>query len=448
MMPTLETRPHPLVEQFSQLKSLLETFGSKNLQTRREDALRQFEMAGIPTSKDEEFKYTSLRILEETAFGPAYGATVTRHQAEMAPLGKIDAATLTFINGQFAPELGILHALPGGAFIGSLPDALSVLGEDVLGHLGKVASLEGKLGSTNDERFTHLNTAFLADGAVIYVPKNVTLSMPIHLQFLTHADHGPLVNHPRVLIVLEENAEAHVVQTFAGLDGIAFTNVVTEVVLGPGSRLEHVKLQQERSGSVFIATVAVHQEAKSVYHSVNANFGGRIARTDLNVWLNGEYTETRLDGAYLASDEQVMDNHTRIDHAKPNGNSFEVYKGILRDRATGIFNGKIFVYEDAQKTDAKQTNQALLLSPTATIYTKPQLEIFADDVKCTHGATIGQLREEALFYLRARGIPLAEAKALLVYAFVAEVLEKITMDDVRKGLESILYANLGMAESS
>ncbi len=443
-MPTVETRHHQLAMQFDELKSVLKTYGPDELQAVRESAMARFRSVGMPTLRDEEFRYTSLRILDESPFKPAYGATLTRHEAESAALGNVDGATVSFINGQFAPELGILHALPGGAFVGSLSDAFSVLGEEVLAHLGKIANLDGKLGSTNDERFTYLNTAFLSEGAVVYVPKNVTIEKPIHLQFLSQADHGPLVCHPRVLIVLEENAEAHVVQSFVGLDGVVFTNLVTEVYLGESARLEHVKLQQEGASSVFIATVAVHQETKSVYHSVNANFGAQIARTDVNVWLNGEFTATTLDGAYLGSNRQVIDNHTRIDHAKPNGNSFEVYKGILWDHSVGIFNGKIFVYEDAQKTDAKQTNKALLLSPTATINTKPQLEIFADDVKCTHGATVGQLNPDSLFYLRARGIPLAEAKGLLVYAFVAEVLEKITMPQVREGLDQILFKNLGM----
>jgi Fe-S cluster assembly protein SufD len=193
---------------------------------------------------------------------------------------------------------------------------------------------------------------------------------------------------------------------------------------------------------VHIANIAVHQEAQSVFTSTNVNFGGHSARNDINVWLNGEYTETWLNGANVATGTQVIDNHTRLDHAMPNCQSFEVYKTILKDQSEGVFNGKIFVYEDAQKTDAKQTNQAILLSPTATMNTKPQLEIFADDVKCTHGATIGQLREDAMFYLRARGIEKSKAEALLVYAFAAEVIEKIGPHDVRASLEAALFTKL------
>jgi Fe-S cluster assembly protein SufD len=207
------------------------------------------------------------------------------------------------------------------------------------------------------------------------------------------------------LVVLEDGADAKLIESYVGLKGIYFTNAVTEVYLGPDAILEHTKYQEETEGAVHIANLAVHQEESSIYTSNLTNFGGQIVRNDINTWLNGEHSETWLNAATVGLRNQVIDNHTRIDHAKPNCNSFEVYKQILGDRAVGIFNGKIFVYEDAQKTDAKQTNQAILLSPTATVNTKPQLEIFADDVKCTHGATIGQLREDALFYLQARGIP-------------------------------------------
>jgi Fe-S cluster assembly protein SufD len=190
----------------------------------------------------------------------------------------------------------------------------------------------------------------------------------------------------------------------------------------------------------------VHQEANSVYTSNSVGFGGQIVRNDLNVWLNGEHTETSLNGVAVGLGDQVVDNHTRIDHAMPNCHSFETYKTILGGRANGVFNGKIFVYKDAQKTDAKQTNQALLLSKRAAVNSKPQLEIFADDVKCTHGATVGQLREDALFYLRARGIPKKEAESLLVYAFAGEVIDKITIKEVREALEKVLFQTLRRAD--
>lgn len=431
-----------LLENYDLVKKLLATYGPESLNEMRDQAFAEFQKFGIPTQKDEEFKYVSLRALEEGGFQPAYGATVDHYQVEATSVGKIEANTVAFINGQYAPELSNIQAMPKGAFAGSLQDAHGIFPAVIEQHLGKIATLEGRLGSTNDERFVKLNTAYLGEGAFVYVPKGVAVEEPIHVLYLTQANHGPLVSHPRILVVLEDRAEAKLIESYVGLKGVYFTNSVTEISLGNDAILEHTKFQHEGNDSIHIANIAGFQEAKSVYTSNVFNFGGKVVRNDINVWLNGEYTETWLNAANVGTGEQVIDNHTRLDHAKPNCNSFEVYKSILRDRATGVFNGKIFVYEDAQKTDAKQTNQALLLSATATYNTKPQLEIFADDVKCTHGATVGQLREDALFYLRARGVPKSQAEALLVFAFAAEVVEKVTIPSVREALEHLLFAKL------
>lgn len=445
-MTHLMSKPNFLVDNYDIVKGLLSTFGPESLTAMRDRAFAKFQEFGVPTLKDEEFKYISLRVLEEGGFQPAYGATVDRITIENSSIGKIDGYTVAFVNGQYAPELSTIHSLPGGAFAGSLEDGFVIHPEIIAKHLGNVATLAGRLGSTNDERFVHLNTAYLGEGAFVYIPEGKSIETPIHIVHVTQADHGPLVSYPRVLVVLGENADVKIVESYLGLDGVYFTNAVTEVYLGPNAILEHTRFQQETAHAVHISNLSVHQEADSIYTSNVANFGGRIVRNDLNVWLNGEHTETWLNAANLGTGDQVVDNHTRLDHSKPNCNSFQVYKSILRDRAVGIFNGKIFVYEDAQKTDAKQTNKAILLSPTATFNTKPQLEIFADDVKCTHGATIGQLREDALFYLRARGVPKKQAEALLVYAFAAEVLEKITVASAREALEAVLFAKLAETE--
>jgi Fe-S cluster assembly protein SufD len=446
-MTDLLSRPNFLVENYPLVRDLLATFGPESLRERREAAFRAFELVGLPTMKDEEFKYLSLRTLEETRFAPAYGAFVERPEVALTPLGELDAITVTFVNGQHSPELSSEDVLPEGVVVSTLAAAFETLPDVVEQHLGKVATLEGKLGSTNDERFVHLNTAYLGEGAFVYVPKGVAVERPIHLQFLTKADHGPLATFPRVLVVLEENAQAKLVESYVGLGGKSFTNSVTEVVLAKYAILEHTRFNRENAEGVHISTTSAHQEGDSNYTHNGANLGGQIVRNDVNIWSAGEHTETSLNAANVGTGEQVVDNHTRIDHATPNCHSFETYKSILRDRAVGVFNGKIFVYEDAQKTDAKQTNQAILLSGTATMNTKPQLEIFADDVKCTHGATIGQLREDALFYLRARGVPKEQAQALLVYAFAAEVLEKISIDGVREALEKVLFQRLAETEA-
>jgi len=438
----LQEKTHSLVENYAGVRPLLEAFGPGSLAEAREVAFQKYLSAGIPTHKDEEWRFTSLRRLSETEYKPAYGATVSRADFEITPVGGTDALTLVFVNGQAAPELTVPRNLPDGVFVGTLEGGFEAYPEVVEKYLGKVATLEGKLGTTNDERFVHLNAAYLGEGAFIYVPKGVALEVPIHLAYISKADHGPFAAFPRVLIVAVENSRAKVLESYLGFEGEYFNCGVVEVVVGKHANVEHTKFQQETLEAIHISNIAIDQEPNSVYTSNNISFGGAVARNDVNVWLNGEYTETWLNGAYVATGEQLADNHTRIDHAKPNCNSFEVYKGILTDKGQGVFNGKIFVYEDAQKTDAKQTNQAILLSPTASIETKPQLEIFADDVKCTHGATVGQIKKDAKFYLRSRGIPDKEAEALLVYAFAAEVIEKITIEGVADSLEKVLFNKL------
>lgn len=431
-----------LTENHALVAKLLGAHTPEALALVRERAYQAFSAVGLPTTKDEEFRYVSLRVLEEGEFKPAYGANLERSEAEAAALGSVDAYTVAFVNGQYAPEISNEGILPEGVVVGPLADGFEWNEEKVLEHLGKVATLQGKLGSTNDERFVHLNTAFLGEGAFIFVPRGVAVERPIHLRFLTKADHGPLAVFPRVLIVLEDGAVAKVIESYVGLDGVSFSAPVTEVVLGRDANLELTRAQLEGSDSVHVSNTAVRQDGGSTLTHNNLNLGGRIVRHDVNVWLDGEHTETWLNGASVGQRDEVIDNHTRIDHARPNCHSFETYKSILDDESTGVFNGKIFVYEDAQKTDAKQTNQGLLLSGKATFNTKPQLEIFADDVKCTHGATVGQLRDDALFYMRARGVPKKQAESLLVYAFAAEVFEKVTVEDAKDALEALLFARL------
>lgn len=427
----------PFVSLYNESKSLLDGLTNAALAEKRDQAIRQYTEFGIPTVRDEEFKYLPLHVLSENKFKFGYGAHFERAQLSSLQLGEIDAYTFVFVNGQFAPEASSMDSMPDGLEI----EVFENLDAETLSVLGSVATLQGKLGSTNDERFVALNTAFLSEGLFVRVKRSKTIEKPIHFLHLVSSEEA-ILSTPRMWIELEENAEAAFIESYQTVLGKSFTCPVTEVRLAKSARFEHVKYQDESLDSVHIANIAVHQEGQSIYTSNSVNFGGHSARNDINVWINGEYTETWLNGANVGTESQIIDNHTRIDHAKPNCQSFEVYKTILKDKSEGVFNGKIFVYEDAQKTDAKQTNQALLLSPTATMNTKPQLEIFADDVKCTHGATIGQLREDAMFYLRARGVEKSKAEALLVYAFAAEVLEKIGAEDVRDALEARLFEKL------
>ncbi len=407
----------------------------------RQAAFERFRAAGIPTNKDEEWKYTSLRELAETAFGPAPSLRLAAEEVVGHPLLAAARARIVLVNGVFRPEHSESPA-GSGIRLGSLRAALEDGFTPALENLGRMATFEGKLGSSNDDRFAHLNAAIWTDGALVFVPKGAVLEEPIYVVHVAKPDSGAFIASPRLLVVAEEGASAKVVETYFGLEGTYLTNAVTEVWAGRGATIEHVRVQMESPDAFHIATVAAHQEGGSTYTSTNVQFGAKMGRVDTSVWSGGEHTETTLDGVYVGTGEQLLDNHTRIDHAEPNCHSFEVYKGILADKARGVFNGKIFVYQDAQKTDAKQTNQALLLSRTAEIDTKPQLEIFADDVKCTHGATVGRLREDALFYLRQRGIPQVEARNILVYAFAAEVLEKVADGPLRVELERLLFVKL------
>lgn len=414
----------------------------EELRRLRDESWARFEEAGVPTVKHEEWKYTSLKALANGEFVPASAVAPGDVEWEPGPLG---GYRLVFVNGRFDASRSDASNLPSGVIIEPLASAILSHQEAVLSRLGKIASLEGKLGSFNDTRFVWLNNASFADGAYVRIAKGVEVGKPIHIVFLNLAERAAAEVFPRVLIELEEGAIATVCESHYGLGGSYFSGPVTEIAVARHATLDHVRVQAEGDGATHIGALAATQDAESTWRSTTAAFGSAVSRLDTFVWVGGEHAETSLNGVYVGDGHQVLDNHTRIDHAVPNCHSFEVYKGILAGKSQGVFNGKIFVYKDAQKTDAKQTNQALLLTKTAGVNTKPQLEIFADDVKCTHGATVGQLREDALFYLRARGIPLNEAKSILVYAFAAEVFEGIGNETIRTDLERRLYEKLAAA---
>lgn len=429
-----------LTRNFETLLPILEATGPASLQERRIQSMAAFSAAGIPTTKHEEFRYVPLQKLAEGAFGPAYGANVDASDLKGTLLAGLPAVTLTFVNGEYAPELSNLSGLPEGVWVRPLSEAFDdpdCAWQEVL---GQVANFDNKLGSSNDDRFVHLNSAFLTDGAYISVSSGVKVEIPVHVRYVFTANHGTFAAYPRTGVVLGDDASLDLVESFIGLPGEAyFSNAVFEARVGSRSRLHHVIVQANADQAIHLGAGFVEQDEHSTYDSCALSLGGEIGRHEVNVFLKGEETETWLNGVYVGSSTQIRANHTRIDHAQPNCRSFEIYKGILSDRSSGVFNGKIFVYEDAQKTDAKQTNQALLLSKEATVNTKPQLEIFADDVKCTHGATVGQIRKDSLFYLRARGIPEAQARKLLIYAFAAEALDKITIEPVREELEQSIF---------
>lgn len=413
-----------LVAQFEAFRTT-EAFGPEWLRTARTTAYARFLEAGFPTTRDEEWKFTPVTPLTQIEWQRAAGAAAV---PSVETYGIRIRAVL--VNGRFAPELSSLTDLPAGVTITSLRQAMST------------QTLEGP-SLESRHPFVSLNTAFFEDGLFVHIAPRTVIEEPILLTHVTVAGHEPSMVAPRLMLVVGEQAQAQFVEAYVGSGaGSVFTTAVTEVMLGPSAVVDHVKVQQETAEAFHLASTFVHAHRASTFTSQAITFGGRIARNDISATLAGEGAEVTLNGLYVADGDTLVDTHTTIDHAFPHCPSHEVYKGILAGRARAVFNGKIIVRQDAQKTDAKQTNKALLLSGDATINTKPQLEIFADDVKCTHGAAIGQLDDDALFYLRARGISEPDARNILIHAFASDVLNGVRHDQVRAELERVLVEKL------
>jgi Fe-S cluster assembly protein SufD len=420
---------------FAELVQQLKESPRSALHRLRQAAIERFEVLGFPGREDEEWRFTNLAPLTRTRFQPAERHALSAAEVERLVLPAGDCTRLVFVNGFLAPELSSLAELPAGAVVGSLAEALRTHPEKVEPHLARHALYE-------EHAFIALNTAFLQDGAFVFVPPGQTIAAPIHLLFVSIAGAEPAVSHPRSLILAGEHSQVRLIESYVGPDGgVTFTNAVTEVVAGPNAVVDHYKVQRESKAAFHVATLHVRQERRSTFSNHAITLGGALVRNEINALLDDEGCECTVNGLYLAGGRQLIDNHTVIDHARPHCNSHELYKGILDGQAQGVFNGKIWVRPDAQKTDAKQTNQTLLLSEEATINTKPQLEIYADDVKCTHGATVGQLDADSLFYLRSRGIALEEARSLLTYAFANDVVGRIKIEPLRAALEEILLSS-------
>jgi Fe-S cluster assembly protein SufD len=377
----------------------------------RRSAIERFGQIGFPGPRNEDWKFTSLTPFLRTDF--------------LAPPEGGDRPTL----------LGGSQSLPEGVLVLGLAEALERCPELVEPHLGAVADFR-------DQPFVALNTAFWRDGAFVYFPPGTVVEGPIYLNNLVsvHNTESPYLWYRRALVVLGRGAQATVVEGYSGLPVPFATNAVSEVVLGESARLDHYKVLEEPAAAFHFAATQVVLARESNFATHFIGLGGRLVRNEVRVRFDGEHAEATVNGLYQAGGAQHVDNFTVIDHARPHCASHELYKGVLDGKARGVFNGKIYVRQDAQKTDAKQTNKTLLLSDDATINTKPQLEIYADDVKCTHGATVGQLDEEQLFYLRSRGIGLEEARALLTFAFANDVIGRVKVPALRERLEQALLA--------
>jgi len=401
----------------------------------REGAIARFDALGFPTTKQEAWRFTNVAALTETAFDLAHPASRIPQLAEIQPFLLGDGPRLVFVNGFLVRSLST--PLSDGVRLDGLAQALVDTPDLVRQHLSKYAAF-------TDRPFAALNTAFVHDGAFVYVPAKVTIEEPIQLLFLTTPVDGErVVAHPRNLIVLEREARATVVETYASLeDGVYWTNAVTEVVVGDGARVDCYRVQRESDQAYHVAVTDVHQGRDTTVNVHAVAFGAALARHDLRGTLAGPGGYLILNGLYVLAGEQHADHHTAIDHAAPHCESHEYFNGVLDGRSRGIFNGRIIVRPGAQKTDSKQTNNNLLLSGEAHADSQPQLEIYADDVKCTHGSTVGPLDPKALFYLRSRGIGEVDARRLMTYGFAAEILNRMDVAPLRAQLDEIVRARL------
>jgi Fe-S cluster assembly protein SufD len=409
------------------------------LETLRRRAADRFAAVGFPTSRDEEWRFTPVAPIAKTSWREA-PASAPMSLDELQPylFGHPEWTRLVIVNGIYRQELSSLPPSHHGLRVGSLAQALREGIPSLKRELGRRAGLESS-------PFTALNTAVFQDGGFIEVPANTELEQPFHLIFVSTDAAAGCAIHPRNLLLVERGARASFIESYVttGSAGNYWTNPVTEVVVDANCWAEHTRIQRESERAYHVGGTYVDQQRDSHYRSFSLSMGGALARHNLQARLSDENVETLLYGLYLTHSDQLVDNHTAIHHDQPNCRSWEVYKGILDDRSRAVFNGKVFVKPEAQKTDAKQTNRNLLLSDGARVDTKPQLEIFADDVKCTHGATVGRLDDIALFYARSRGVPAEEAQRLLTYAFAAEVIGEVTLEPVRRELERLIKERLG-----
>ncbi|HUO81391.1 MAG TPA: Fe-S cluster assembly protein SufD [Gammaproteobacteria bacterium] len=438
MTPPADNPVRAWSEAFEQARAGLP--GGERLAALREGAFASFASRGFPTRRDEDWKYTSLRPIEKRAFRPAPAAplAVPAARIDAVAFADLDCHRLVFVNGAFAPQHSDTGPGPGGVHIESLANLLSRGSAHDSGSLARQA---------DGHRFVALNAAFVRDGAFIHAGRDAKPALPIYLLFVSTPGADPVAAHPRVLVTADAGASLTVIEHFAGLDDAAnFTNTVTDIAAGPDACVEHYRIQDESRQGFHIGGLHVRQDRDSRVFSHHIDLGGYLSRNDIEVALDGEGAEVTLNGLYLAGGRQHMDSHTRIDHLKPHTRSREDYRGVLKARARAVFNGKIRVHQNAQKSEAHQSNRNLLLSDEAEIDTKPELEIYADDVKCTHGATIGQLDEDALFYLRTRGIGEDMARGLLTFAFADGVIARFGLAPIRRHLERIVVGRLPDAE--
>ena len=404
----------------------------------REAAFSRFCSVGFPTLRDEDWRFTSLAPLTRTSFRLSRG---TANQFTVSDLlaWRMEgaAARLVFVDGRFEPNLSTWGALPKGVTVNGLAKEIASRPDAVAKHFGRYLNLER-------DAFCALNTAFAEDGAFIHVARGVALEQPIHLLFITTSGESPAMTHPRNLVVVEDEGQATVIEDYVshGDATPAFSNAVTELVAGGNANVQHIMIEREHLQTYNFSTLRIEQARSANVASHSLLLGGALVRNNVHPVLHGEGGECLINGLFIGAGRQHLDNYMLVEHASPHCASRQFYNGILDEHAHGVFHGRIIVHKDAQKTDAKQTNRNLLLADDAQIDTKPQLEIYADDVKCTHGATIGQIEESALFYLRSRGIDEREARRLLLEAFAGECIERMKPGAAREYTEAVVLERL------
>lgn len=405
----------------------------------REGAFGRFEELGFPSTDEEDWKYTNVTPLARKAFRPAPPEAVKLESVAVEPFVSAEArrSRLVFVNGAFSPEHSSLEAIPQTVVVEELGAALAgEHGEVLWEHLGRLSG-EGS------DAFSALNTAFLGGGALLRVPKGVTVAAPVQLLFLTAPGEADSASFPRVLLVAERDSRLDIIETYASAgDAEYFTDAVVEVFVGEGARVTHYKVQNEADGAFHVASTRAEVSQDGAYELTTVTLGARLSRHDIEVALTSPGAECRVDGLYLVGTGQHADTHSLIEHREPNCTSRQNYKGILDGKSRAVFNGRVYVHEGASQTDAEQSNKNLLLSTDARVDTKPQLEIYNDDVKCSHGATVGQLDEEELFYLLSRGLHPDLARNLLTYGFAEEIVGSIKHESIRAQLDEAILNRL------
>lgn len=403
----------------------------KAIKTKGMDLYNQFD---FPAKSVEEWKYTSVAPILQNKFNPLNVESAQVDYKEKIKINNLEAEYITFVDGHFSPASSTFSGSWGELIVGNIKDELDKNPEMILPHLADYSKI--------DNIFNALNTALLNDGAVIKIPDNVVKEKPYVITYIS-GNNKNVLSLPRNLIVMGKNSSAKIIIRYISLNETEyFTNAVTEIFLNENAKLELYKLNEENTASYHIEKIQVYQEKFSSLKIFNFSFGGAIVRNDINSRLEGKAAEAELYGIYFQNGKQHVDNHTLVEHNVPECLSNEIYKGILADESTGVFNGKIIVKENAQITNAYQTNKTVLLSEKAKMNTKPQLEIFADDVKCSHGATIGRVDDNSLFYLKARGIPEKVARLMLLNAFMEDITEKISINEITEYIHSLIESRL------